>query len=70
MVVHCFESDARELLARVHDRHPARIRLELAKGAQGKFRMARVLSGDRRHFPEWDLYSTGSYDELDYDELD
>jgi phosphoserine phosphatase RsbU/P len=41
LVAHCFECDPCELLARVHDRHPVGTPLELAKGAQGNFRMAR-----------------------------
>src|ERR1039457_7426134 len=45
MVAHCFESDPRELLALVHDRHPVWTRLELAKGAQGNFRMLRDPPG-------------------------
>jgi hypothetical protein len=39
LVAHCFECDPCELLADVHDRHPVWTRLELAKGAQGNFRI-------------------------------
>jgi hypothetical protein len=42
---HCFQSDPCELLARVHDRHPVWTPLELAKGAQGNFRVVRSPSG-------------------------
>jgi hypothetical protein len=41
MVAHCSESDPCELLARIHDRHTVWTRLELTKGAQGNFRIAR-----------------------------
>jgi hypothetical protein len=44
MVAHCFESDPCELLARVRCAYPGQ-RLELAKGAQGNFRMARQSTG-------------------------
>ncbi len=41
VVAYRFESDPCELLPRVHDRRPVYTHLELAKGAQGNFRMVR-----------------------------
>lgn len=43
MVAQCFESDPCELLVRVHYRHPVWTHLELAKGVQNNFGMARDL---------------------------
>ena len=48
MVAHCFESDPCELLARVHDKDPFWTRLELTKGGQDNFRMARLPGLNRR----------------------
>ena len=45
MVAHCFESDPCAPPALVHDRPPVWTRLELAKGVQGTFRMARDPPG-------------------------
>src|SRR5260370_11905127 len=42
---HCFQSDPCEPLAGVHGGHPGWTRLELAKGARGKFRMALKPAG-------------------------
>ncbi len=45
MVAHCFESDPCTPPALVHGTHPGWTRLELAKGVQGTFRVARDPPG-------------------------
>lgn len=47
----CFQSDPRELRARVHAGCPVWTRLELAKGAQGSFWMLRIPAGVHRLLP-------------------